>query len=166
MPEKTISELFETAIESEKKLADLYRILSKKFEHLDEVYDFWKGMMRDESIHAKELSQVMSGIPEERLSSPADAQMLRKSRGVLELLEYESQRVGEVKNLNEAYELATDLENSEANNIMEFLISEFVPDKFRIDFIKAEIDVHLRKLIEFPDRFGDSDWRKNIPSKN
>jgi hypothetical protein len=64
--------------------------------------------------------------------------------------------------LNDAYELAHELENSEVNSIFKFLTSELIPSDKQEEFIFSTIKQHQQKLLDFDRNFGDSEWRKGI----
>jgi hypothetical protein len=71
-----------------------------------------------------------------------------------------------VRTLDDAYNLAHDLEFSEVNAIFKFLILDVVPCKQSDAFIEHMINDHLKKLIDFSKNYGDKNWRRSIPAKN
>ena len=65
-------------------------------------------------------------------------------------------------NLNDAYEVAHELEFSEINGIFKFLTIEVITSEERSKFMRDEITKHERKLLDFGDTFGDKTWRMQI----
>jgi len=70
--------------------------------------------------------------------------------------------VSSISNLNDAYELALDQENSELNMIYKFLVREFSRSDDVRKFAMAEVGSHIMKLWDFPKTFGDDEWRMSI----
>ena len=128
MPNKaTVSELFELAIAAEKAAEELYRRLEKKFAHHQEVADFWRKYAAEEVGHAHWLERLRDALNPDQLSAPADPFVLKDAHKVLQFSV--ENRLNDIKNLEDAYQLVNELENSETNAIFEFLITNFSSDE-------------------------------------
>lgn len=158
--EETIGLLFEHAIEIEHKAAHIYERLAKLFEHVPDMSDFWSDLVQDEMIHATTLQDVQKLLTPDQLSTRSNKKMWTDVTKIRHLLNEDL--VGTIKTLNDAYELAHNLENSEVNAIFQFLTAEFVPSDTRRKFVVAEIAQHQKKLLDFSSNFGDRNWRKRI----
>ncbi|MDY7080096.1 MAG: hypothetical protein SXV54_24715 [Chloroflexota bacterium] len=151
----TMGELFELAITVEKAAEELYRGLEAKFVHHREVANFLGEYAAEEAGHAKQLESLRDTLSPEQLSAPADFQMPQDAHRILQ------SPVGKVlkgiKNLEEAYQLVHELEDSETNAILEFLITDFSMDRKAQYFLRVQLKEHIGRIMtEFPARFGDT----------
>jgi hypothetical protein len=71
-----------------------------------------------------------------------------------------------VKNLDEAYEAAYNLESSEINSKVKSLLKEFMKSEEMIHFILSVLEHHVSKLEEFSKSIGDEEFRIRILAKN
>lgn len=61
------------------------------------------------------------------------------------------ERLEEVRNLDDAYETAHDLESGEINTIFRFFIKEFAQDPRVMTLLRDDLDVHAERLMtDFP----------------
>jgi rubrerythrin len=153
------AKLFELAIGAEKTAMDLYLGLLKRFSFLPEVSGFWNEMLKDEIQHAQELKNIRDSLRPSQLSLPADPSLLQKARKVLEFSV--SDRLNSITTLDDAYELAHEFERSEVNTVFAFLMNEFVSDEKKKKFALSELQVHLARLMDFSQIFGDAEQRRN-----
>jgi len=152
--------LFKLAIGTEKTAEEFYSGLAEKFSHLPEISTFWLTLADDEKHHAQELEKIQDSLSPSQLSTPADPLTLQKAKqnrhiSVLSLL-------NSVKNLNDAYEIAHQLEYSEVNVVFGFLMTRFISSEQQKEFVGSEIKVHQARLLEFFQTFGGAEWRKGI----
>ena len=156
----TIEAVFESAIEIENKAADIYRKFSQLFSHIQDVSDFWQGLTEDEMQHANTLQDIRKPLTSEQVLSPCDKDLSAK---VAEIQLMQSEVLTRsIKNLDDAFELAHELEFSELNAIFKLLATEFVPSEERKQFLVSGVTKHQQKLKDFGHTFGDRDWRKAI----
>ena len=116
-------------------------------------------LTEEEMQHANTLQDIRKSLTVEQLQSPCDkelsdivARTQRMLRGVL---------TESIKNLDDAYELAHELEFSELNAIFKLLATKFFPPEQRRQIV-PNIMQHQQKLLDFSHNFGDRDWRKGI----
>lgn len=158
--EHTLSELFKQAIEIEYKFSKVYSKLSILFSHVPDISAFWDGFAREEIFHMNTLQDIHKSLTQEQLLSPAERKMWE---GVVMIRDFLGKDlIGSIKNLDDAYELAHELEFSEVNAIFKFLAIKVVPSDEREKFIISHIEQHQKKLMDFSKKFGDRVWRKQI----
>lgn len=156
-----VADLFELAIAAEKAMEELYRGLEAKFAHHQEVADFWGKYAAEEARHARWLERLRDTSSPEQLSAPADPFMLKDARKILQFSI--ENRLKKIKNLEDAYQLVNELENSETNAIFEFLITNFSSDKETQSFLRSQLRDHIANLtIEFPTQFKGTARRQAV----
>jgi rubrerythrin len=157
----TIESLLAVAIQLEAAARRFYERLAERFSHCPEVAQFWRVMAADEACHENRLTDWRASTSPDRLSQPADARMLQMGRRLLgtsvdELL-------GDVQNLDDAYETAHDLESSEINAIFQFFIKEFSQDPRVIAVLMQDLDEHAERLMtEFPAQYATRAARADV----
>lgn len=156
----TIEEIFERAIVFEYKAEGIFKEFSILFSHIPEISSFWQEMAEDEIEHADILQNIRKSLTSQQLLSPCDVEMSMKIDMTQRMLNEVS--IASIKNLDDAYELAHDLEFSEVNTIFKLMTSEFIHSQERKQYIVSEITKHQQKLVDFTRNFGDRNWRKGI----
>lgn len=157
--QETVARFFELAIELEKSAEGLYRDLETRFAHHSPAADFWRTLAADEAEHAVWLDKLRDATSSEKLSTPADARMLENARQALQFCNNAASR--EINDLEEAFQLANVLEDSEMNVIFEFLITHYSADEKSRAFLRNLAKTHVSKLkIEFPAQFGPAARRE------
>jgi rubrerythrin len=158
--EERLEVIFDRAIEIENKAANIYREFSQLFSHIPEISVFWKRLTKDEKQHADILQDVRRSLSREQLLSPCDKEISEKVPGIQRFLSKDL--TASIKNLDDAYELAHELEYSEVNDIFQFLAAEFAQYETRKQFVVSEITRHQQKLMDFGRNFGDRNRRREI----
>lgn len=157
----TIGEILERAIKIEKRVADLYAIFSKRFSHVPGMSDFWSDLRRDEIGHMGELRVVYESLPAEKLLMPESrAISLSVHRAMASV---DDNCLSRIKTLDDAYEIAHNLEFSEINAIFEYLTMDLISPSSRSEMITYQINEHQQKLADFNKRYGDKNWRLQFP---
>lgn len=162
-PKTTFEEIFKNAIEIEKATGQMYEKFAELFSDFPKIVDFWKGMNKDESDHAKWLSEIKESLSEEVLSSYADYELILKVHSTKRLLDKYSAK--KIENLAEASELANEIESSEVNNLFRLLAHKFISSEDKRKFLLSEINEHQQKIMDFPKSFGDRVLRREIKAK-
>ncbi len=157
----TIAELFDLMIASERACETLYRELAARFvDHL-EVADFWERYAEQEAGHAQWLQRLRDMTSPAQLAAPADPVMLQNARQMARFSVAHALRG--IHNLDDAYQLANELENSEINAIFEFLVTNFAPDEKLREFLRAQLHDHLARLVgTFPTQYKGAIVRQAI----
>ncbi len=160
---RTIGDIFDLAIEIEMKAGRLYEALAGMFAHEPAVAAFWNAMKDDEVGHAEILRKALAELPSGRISSAADRGMWVKLIDV----KYRIDRCSpdDFKTLEDAYEIAHELEYSEVNGIFNLLASGLTSPDVKVELIDSNIARHQNKLLEFSHTFGGRAWRQTVLSK-
>ncbi|MBN2245670.1 MAG: hypothetical protein JW755_07475 [Candidatus Aminicenantes bacterium] len=160
----TLGDFFLAAMEVEKKASEIYQSLSEAFIQKQDISLFWSGLREDELMHLKMLKKSREALSEKDLELLVDKSMISKIQEVDEFLK--ENPTEHVQDLNDAFELAHELEFSEVNVIFKFLTIDLVPWIYQEKLIENMIEVHQQKLIHFEDAFGNKEWRKTIKARN
>lgn len=158
--DKTTKSLFDSAISIELIAGRIYRDFSKFFSYEPDIASFWDGMCDDENKHAEILKETRDSISSEIMGSPADPTMWEKMAVVKSMMGKAVYK--EVNNLDDAYDLAHQIESSEIEAIFKFLTLEYFSSPLREAFISSEIVDHQSKLMTFSEKFGPKTWRREI----
>ncbi|MBN1874826.1 MAG: hypothetical protein JXA33_11400 [Anaerolineae bacterium] len=161
MTTSTVAELFSLAIAAERTAETFYQGLVTKFAFYPTVAEFWSMYAKEEEVHARWLAQLRDKLPLEELSEPADMTIVEKLQNVLQFsVEDALQRI---HNLEDAYQMVNDLENSETNAVFEFLIEHFATDERTQTFLRTQLRDHVgHLLIDFPTQFRTAMLRHEI----
>jgi len=157
----TVAELFELAIAAERAAQELYLGLAARFGHHQDVADFWRMYAGAEDGHARWLERIREKSPPGQLSELADPSVLEDAR---KFLRFSAQgALNGIRNLEDAYQLANDLENSEINVVFEFMITNFTSDEQARSFLRSQLRDHIAMLMtRFPTRFSHPAGRRSI----
>ena len=157
----TIGDMLTVAIELEAGARRFYEGLAEMFAHIDEVAAFWRLFAADEAMHGSHLAKLRASLNVARLSEPANAEIMRAARKLLTPTAEE--QLAEVRNLDDAYEIAHDLETSETNTIFRFMISEFSQDRRIVTALMRHLDEHVERLMTgLPARFATRAARAEV----
>ena len=151
--------LIERAISWETAAAELYLGLAELFSSPPEVAEFWELMSRDERLHARLLATLRDSLPAERLAEPLSRADLESVGSVEQLLETVS--AARLDTLDDAHDIAHDLESSEVNTIFSLVMRSAVDSAARRTLIAAQLDEHVGRLTEFGATF-DAEMRRSI----
>lgn len=152
--DESVARLFELAIQAENTARDLYLSLARKFAGYPEVVKFWRQVAADEVFHAQKLQEIRNAAPPEQLAAPADPNVLIQAHHVSQFSVEKA--LASIHDLEAAFNLANDLENSETNAIFEFLVTSFHHDPAAVAFVISQLRDHLNRFMEFPNQFGDA----------
>ncbi len=161
MTQPTIQDYFELAIQGENHLRQFYRGLAEKFTTTPNAKAFWQQMADDEAAHAKRLIDLRDALSPDQLTASADIQSYLDLERAMAVSP--SETLKQVRNLQEAYELATELETGEFNAAFKFLVENFLWEGDEpLSLILAKLELHIGKLTSFINRFGSLDRRLQI----
>lgn len=160
---ETVGKLFEHAIELEKDAEALYKQLERMFSGYPEVALFWKNYANEERGHAEYLERIRQGVDSDRLSRRADGAIFAKVR---QCLDKSAQiRLEDIKTLEDAFQLANEIENAETNAIFEFMIVNFSTDELAKShkFLRAQLSSHIARLEnDFPTAYKSRSARQGL----
>lgn len=156
-----VESLFKNAISLEKTAETLYRQYEEMFSHCPEVANFWKNYANEENGHAKFIERIFFEVDKKRLSEPADigiAYQLQASINRISKINLEN-----IKTLDDAYQLAVEIENTETNAIFEFIFMNFSNEELAKsrNFLRAQLRDHIDKLeTNFPIMYKNASFRE------
>lgn len=157
---KDIAGFFEQALEIEQKSADIYAELSKLFSHVPEVSVIWDALAKEEEQHRDTLREIYNSLTNEQLFSFLNEDIMQKVHEIRNILNQDL--ISPIKNLNDAYELAHQLEYFEVEALFRFLANKVITSEERKNFILSEINDHQQKLMVFSNKFGDATSRRRV----
>lgn len=158
---RTVSDLFDLACQTERAAAEFYRGLSGLFSYLPEVRKFWETMMKDELSHARQLTEIRNLLTGQQLKSPADPAVMDKLAEEVSTFSPKFD-LNEIESLDDAYEIAYDLEYSEVNAVFKAIVSEYVPSGERVRFVLQQNMEHVSRLEAFSKSVAGPDERQSI----
>jgi hypothetical protein len=148
----TVNQLFELAIALERAAEALYQGMAIRFAQAPEVAKFWRQYAAEEAGHVRRLEHIQAELSPERLSEAADAGMVEQARRLLEVSV--GAQLNQIRDLEDAYQLANELESAETNAVFEFLIERFSGTEEAQSFVRAQLTTHIGKLMtEFPEAY-------------
>ncbi len=157
----TINVLFDLAIRLERAAEAVYQELAARFTHAPEVARFWQEYAAEEAGHARWLARIQQESSPERLAQQADATMVEEARRLLEVPV--EQHLKRVQDLEDVYQLVSEMESSETNAIFEFLLESFSGPAKTHTFIRTQLRSHIGKLMtEFPEGYRDKASRLRL----
>lgn len=159
----TLGHLFELAIQAEQTAAAVYQELSEMFADYRTISEFWIAMRDDEYQHAAALEEIQRQLSADALVATPDASAMTSAQALI--LQPADQLLKHVHNLNDACQLAHDMEYSEVNTLFLYLRTELIPSAERRDLAYRAIHQHQGQLIAFSRQFGDDQARKTIVAK-
>lgn len=151
-----LGELLKHAMELEKVHAKLYEGLAKKFSFSREICEFWSGMAEDEKEHYEHIKEMYSQLGSDHFSEEVSSDL--SDLVCKGLSEFKLACLDNVFDLNDACELAHDVENYETVAVLKFVHPMLKHNRADISNI---ILAHLDKLSGFSGRFGSGE-RKRI----
>ena len=156
----TLANLLRLAIKAEETAEVFYRRLAEKFFEFDEISTLWEKMAEDENAHVRYIENIRESLTPAQLDADTDFDLLRKANEVVKFSADEL--LNSVKTLNEAYNLAHDIEHSEVNYVFRFLINKFADSEQVKKFAIAQLKEHLDRLMNFGKKFG-AEFRESVP---
>ncbi|MEN8126637.1 MAG: ferritin family protein [Planctomycetota bacterium] len=156
----SLDELIDAAVTAEGVARKVYLGFTHRFMQCPDAANFWQTMADDESDHARILKDIRQHVSAEELASPVDARLADKAHDLRSL--NPQALVNSITNLDDAYQIAYDLESSEVNTVFNFLTIRFLSTDESYDIITATIDRHLLRLAEFTRTFGDAEQCRQI----
>ena len=161
MADVTVAGLFEMAIDAERAAGELYHGLAAKFAHHPEVANFWKEYADEENNHAAWLARIRDGLSEDELAVPADPTTLHEAQAALRVSV--ERALNRIHDLEDAYQLVSELESVETSAVFDFLITHFSADEKTPAFLRAQLKEHIgRLMIDFPTQFKGAAMRRRV----
>jgi rubrerythrin len=159
----TVSDLFDLAITAEKEVARFYGQLSGVFRNHPPAVACWTRMASDEQAHVRELEGRLRSLSRAEMSQEADIELYEAARKNLShLIGLLGMRT--VRTLEDAYEIAYDLEYSEVNVVFQALLSRYGSVASNVDFVLSLIREHVGCLEQLAKECGGIGQMRDILS--
>ena len=155
MDEKTIQLIFELAINWETQARDLYSNFAKLFNHEPKVSEFWIQLSKDESRHIVVLKDILNTLSTEKRLMEISNELWTSVTRVEGLIKEATTR--KVSTLDDAYELAHQLERSELNTLFKLIVNDYHTDEKVKKFILSDITEHIERLMKFGQEYTQSE---------
>jgi rubrerythrin len=160
----TVEDLFERSIAAEQAARALYRGFAEQFSHAPEAADYWSDLAEDEESHIEGLKALYAALSPAERQAEADPEAFWKAE---ELASFSpGERLRAIETLEEAYQLAHDLEYSEVNTVFEFILMTYWNDEERRQFARSQLREHVGKLANPPGKMGNSYWRQSVEARH
>lgn len=161
MPNETsVEEFIKLAIELERSAQAFYQGLEVKFARHPELAQFWHLYAQEEDGHAQILEDVLKNLSPMISELPARAMMVWIAQQCQQM--FAKGDFDRVQNLDDAYELAHQLESNEVNSIFLFVVTSYAIDR---DFSPArqQLLLHVDRLSSgFPAAYCTKESRVTI----
>lgn len=158
---ETLNDTLAIAIGAERACEKLFHGLEAKFAAYPDLAAFWHQYAMDEVGHANWLEKLRARLTPSQLGEPVDSQVVEMMQAVSDFSVEGA--LSHVKNLEDAYQLVTDVENGETNAIFKFLLDHIETDDALRIFIRNQLGKHVAKLaLELPTQYKGSLARRVI----
>ncbi len=160
MPDtNTVDHLFTLAITAENAAEAMYLVLAQRFSPYAEVAQFWREMAHAETVHGRVLERMRTRLEPAVLGAPATTVILRQAQEAAR--EDVIAAAEAVVDLEEAFQLAHEIEHSEINTVFEFLVATFPENPATGEFLREQLQIHAQRLMQaFPAPYGTPSARK------
>jgi hypothetical protein len=149
------------ACATERAAAHFYEGLAYLFQDHPEISEFWRTMMKDELAHERQLSEIKRGLSANQLSKAAEKEIARElEREVAKFIPKFD--LTTIETLDDAYEVAYDLEYSEINSVYKAIVNKCVSEVDRVEFVLAQNLKHVSRLETFSKSVADEARRRSI----
>ena len=163
-PQGTVEDLFERSIAAEEAAQALYQALAERFAHAPEAAAYWADLAEDERAHIEAIETLFDVLSPAERQAEADPEAFWKAEELASFSLEESLR--SIETLEEAYQLAHDLEYSEVNTVFEFILMTYWDDEERRRFARSQLREHVGKLANAPGKMGNSYWRQSVTARH
>ncbi len=154
--EKTVEFMISTLLQAETAAQTFYLWLMDAFAHEPDAAQVWWKMGADEAAHIRLLERVLNSLPPEQRLSLVDPLMLEKAIAAARFSPHRA--LERIVTLEDAYQVAHSLENSELNAVFEFVLTEYFPKPLKRDFVHNMLREHVDRL----NGLRTTEWRRSI----
>lgn len=151
--ELVLGKIFEHAIETKRKVGQIYQKFAELFSHIPEVENFWRKMNMNQITHADWLEETKESLSEEEILSLPEVELVLKTHSIRNLFDKHSEK--EIGTLHDAYEIAHELELSEVNELFRVLSSQYISSEEKKNLVLDTIEEHKQQIIDLAKRFED-----------
>jgi hypothetical protein len=162
--ELVLGKIFESAIETKRKVGQLYQQFADLFSHVPEVQDFWRKMNLNQITHADWLQETKESLSEDQILSLPEVELVLKTHSIRNLFDRHSEK--EISTLLDAYEIAHEFELSEVNELFRILSRQYISCEEKKNLVLDTMEKHKQEIIDLAKRFasGMIKIKANSPS--
>ncbi len=153
---QSVGDLIALLLQAETAVQALYLQLTEAFAHEPKAAEVWWKLGADEAAHIRLLEQIRDSLPSERLRAPADPIWLEQAKSAARFSP--EQAMARIQTLEDAYQEAHAIENSEINAVFEFVMTEYFPRPLRVEFVHNMLREHVDRLYSL----RTTEWRQGI----
>ncbi|MCS7282763.1 MAG: hypothetical protein RMK65_02180 [Anaerolineae bacterium] len=160
MPGATMADLFDLLIQSERATERFYMGLVELFLHEPTAAEVWWEMAAEEAMHVWLLEKAREAVAAAgRLEDPVEPAVLEESR---RLSSFNPERLwARIRNLEDAYEAAHEVEGLEFDALLEPLLLDMFPGDIRNRIARSQFDRHQTPL----KRLRTREWRLSVEAR-
>ncbi|MGB9777205.1 MAG: hypothetical protein ACPL7C_11810 [Anaerolineae bacterium] len=156
MDSQSVDDLIALLLHAETAVQTLYLRLVEAFAHEPKAAEVWWKMGADEAAHIRLLEQIRDSLSPERLQDPADPLWLEQAKSAARFSP--ERAMARIQTLEDAYQEAHAIENSELNAVFEFVMTEYFPRPLKVEFIHNMLREHVDRLQDL----RTTEWRRSI----
>jgi rubrerythrin len=157
--DRTIEALITLLLQAEEACQRFYLHLMEAFAHEPTAAEVWWMMGADEAGHIRLLEQVLHSLSPEQRQAPADPLWLEQARSAARFSPEKA--LARIQTLEDAYQEAHALENSEINAVFEFVMTSYFPKSLQRSFVLNLLRTHVERL----ERLRTREWRQSVVVK-
>ncbi len=146
------------------RVCSIYKQFAVFFANEPQIRCFWAELAGEEKLHAKILRDIQKAISSEHLCELPNNHLFQDIQMATIFLDKCHPET--VRTLDDAYEMAHEIEFSEINPIFKLLACSFIQKETRKKTLIAQLSNHQNKLSKFTNTFGDKNFRKEIIAKH
>jgi rubrerythrin len=158
---ETINDLLDVAIAAEQAARQAYERMAQMFASYPDVKVFWERLAAEETGHANWLKGLRTRLSPAELAAPADTNIVEVMNSLQQLSV--DGLLNKIENLDEAFQLAHEMEHAETNVVFSFLVDHFSEDESAHAFLKTQLKAHINHLVlDLPVQFRGTSARQAV----
>jgi rubrerythrin len=161
--ERSIESVFTACIQNEMRAYSIYKQFTEFFANEPQICCFWAKLAMEEKLHAKALQNIQKEVSSTQLCELANNHLFQDVQMATSFLN--KYRPETVRTLDDAYEVAHEIEFSEVNAVLKLLTCSFISREIRKKALIAQLSNHQDKLSMFSNIFGNKKFRKEIAAQ-
>ena len=160
----TIADLIDLSIAIERITESVYSHFVVIFADVPEIATFWRRYAQEETGHANWMRNLRGRVDPLILAQPADAKIWEMAVHATRVSA--EQLVVQIETLQDAFELANEIEHGETNAIFEFLMRNFSNDEKSVMFLRTQLKDHIGHLMNgLPDPYREISARRAVRAR-
>ena len=157
----TVADLIDLSIAIERITEAIYSHFAVIFAEVSEVAAFWRRYAHEETGHANWMKNLRGRADPAILALPAEEKVWEMAVHTTRVSA--DQLLVGIEDLQDAYELANEIEHGETNAIFEFLVHNFSNDEKSVMFLRTQLKDHVGHLINnFPEPYREVSTRRSV----